>query len=186
MRLRTGAVIVLILVGVAAMALTAVLTPTGSTRAIGPGTEGAAVSTPAAAPGLVVHVLGAVRRPGLYELAGGARVVDAIAAAGGFTEHADETALNLAGFVSDAEQLYVPEIGELDRVPAGRTADGRVDLNAADSGVLESLPGVGPELAARILAWRDANGRFSSVEDLKNVRGIGEKTFAALRDLVAV
>jgi len=141
-----------------------------------------------------VHVDGAVARPGLYRLDADARVVDAIAAAGGFTDVADRSGVNLARLVSDGEQLLVPEPGAAppsDGAPGvggapGVDADGRVDLNTADAAALDTLPRVGPALAERIIAWREENGRFTSVEDLVGVSGIGEKMLEALRDRVRV
>jgi len=134
-----------------------------------------------------VHVLGAVRSPGLYRLPEGARVVDAIAAAGGFTTDAERGGLNLARRLADAEQLRVPVIGEAPPAAApGIAADGRVDLNTADSAALETLPRVGPAMAERIIAWREANGGFRAIEDLMQVSGIGEKTFEAMKGLVTV
>lgn len=133
---------------------------------------------------MYVHVAGAVAEPGLYRLPQGARVVDVIAAAGGFTADADPAAVNLARLLSDGELLQVGTVGaESVDVPAG---DERVDLNAADAPALETLPGIGPALAGRIVAWRDDNGRFTSVDDLLAVPGIGEKVLASLRDLVRV
>ena len=137
---------------------------------------------------LYVHVSGAVRTPGLYVLPAGARVVDAIAAAGGFAEGADRSAVNLARTLDDGEQLPVPREGE--RPPAGAVApapaDALVDLNSADAAQLETLPRIGPALAERIIAWRDDNGGFTSVEDLLAVPGIGDTMLESLRDLVTV
>ena len=137
---------------------------------------------------LYVHVLGAVARPGLYVLDADARVVDALAAAGGSTEGADLRAVNLARPLSDGEQLYVPTEGETEAAGAasGAAADGLVNLNAADRAALETLPRIGPALAQRIIDWREANGRFRSIDDLLAVPGIGEKMLAGLRDLVRV
>lgn len=139
---------------------------------------------------LYVHVSGAVATPGLYVLRGGARVVDAIAAAGGFAEGADHGAVNLARPVADGEQLAVPAVGETppdgasgSSAPAG---DGLVDLNTADVAALDTLPRIGPAIAQRIIEWRDANGRFTAVEDLLAVPGIGDKMLESLRDLVRV
>jgi competence protein ComEA len=112
--------------------------------------------------------------------------VDAVAAAGGFTDVADQSGINLARFVTDGEQLRVPAIGEVPPAPAGTTAGGLVNLNTADAAALETLPRVGPALATRIIEWRDANGGFGSIDDLKNVTGIGDKTFDGLKDLVTV
>ncbi len=134
---------------------------------------------------LYVHVLGAVRHPGLYVLDADARVVDALAAAGGTLEGADLRAVNLARPLSDGEQLFVPAVGEggTSQAPA---SDGRIDLNTADQAQLETLPRIGPALARRIIQWREANGRFRSVQDLLAVPGIGEKLLAGLKDLVRV
>lgn len=147
---------------------------------------GADAAVPAA---VYVYVTGAVQVPGLYVLASDARVVDALAAAGGFAEGADESAVNLARPLSDGEQLTVPLAGEAGVAGdggAGAAGDSRIDLNAADAAALDTLPRIGPALAERIIAWRDENGRFTSVEDLLAVPGIGEKMLASLRDLVRV
>lgn len=147
-------------------------------------TSSAASAAPEAE--LYVHVLGAVERPGLYVLHPGARVVDALAAAGGTVDGADLAAVNLARPVEDGEQVVVPVAG----APAGPSAvpsdGGAVDLNSADQAALEALPGIGPALAERILAWREENGRFRSVDDLLAVPGIGEKLLEGLRDGVRV
>lgn len=139
-------------------------------------------------PRIYVHLLGAIAKPGLYALPPDSRATDAVAAAGGFTPTADRAALNLARFLSDGEQVYVPTEGEAPQSPSGPngTVGGKVNLNVADAATLETLPGVGPALAARIIEWRDTNGRFTAPEDLKSVSGIGEKTFAAMEDLVTV
>lgn len=133
-----------------------------------------------------VHVSGAVAAPGLYVLDQGARVVDAVAAAGGFAAEADHAAVNLARPVSDGEQLHVPAVGAGPAPATESPGDGRVNLNTADTAALDTLPRIGPAMAARIIEWRDANGRFTSVEDLLSVPGIGDKMLEALRDLVTV
>lgn len=132
---------------------------------------------------IYVHVLGAVLSPGLYQLNQGDRAVDAVAAAGGFAEGADQTTLNLARMLVDGEQIYVALMGE---AAPGVVGDGKVNLNTADLAQLETLPRVGPAMAQRIIDWRDANGRFSAVEDLLSVTGIGDKTFEGLKDLVSI
>lgn len=134
---------------------------------------------------IYVHVFGAVEQEGLYRLADGARVVDVVAAAGGMSAGADIGAVNLARRLTDGEQLYVPVAGE-SPAPQAAAGDGRVNLNTADAAALDQLPRIGPALAQRILDWREANGRFSSVEDLLAVPGIGEKMLAALREMVTV
>lgn len=149
---------------------------------------------------LFVHVLGAVARPGLYELAAGTRVMDAVAAAGGFSSTADPGGVNLARELSDGEQLYVPVVGEVPPPDAGggtggasggagspgAASAGPIDLNRATLAELDTLPRIGPSLAQRILDWRDANGGFTSVDELREVSGIGDKTFESLRELVTV
>jgi competence protein ComEA len=143
-----------------------------------------------AASALYVHVSGAVASPGLYVLEEGARVVDAVSAAGGFSPGADEAAVNLARPLGDGEQLVVPAAGEpvAERTesagaPAG---EGRVNLNSADTAALDTLPRIGAAMAQRIIDWREQNGRFTSVEDLLAVPGIGDKMLESLRDLVTV
>jgi competence protein ComEA len=137
---------------------------------------------------LYVHVLGQVTHPGLYMLELDARVVDALAAAGGTLPDADLQAVNLARPLSDGEQLIVPVTGVAGE-PGATTppvGDGLIDLNNADQAALETLPRIGPALAQRIIEWRDSNGRFQSVDDLLAVPGIGEKLLAGLADLVRV
>lgn len=175
--MKPAAVIVLLLVGLGVAVLVSALVPRSGSTSV--------VPTASAAPAgsIYVHVLGAVLAPGLYELREGDRIVDAIAVAGGFAEGADQTQLNLARQVADGEQIVVPVMGEA--VPPGEQS-GKVNLNTATLEQLETLPRVGPALAQRILDWREANGRFSSIEDLTSVTGIGSKTFEGMRDLVTV
>ncbi|MFV0320158.1 MAG: ComEA family DNA-binding protein [Microbacterium sp.] len=149
---------------------------------VGGGERGAAAVEPSP---VYVHVSGAVRLPGLYRLHDGARVVDAVAAAGGLADDAVPSGVNLARPVSDGEQLVVPREGEAGPDAAG-PADDRVNLNSASMAELETLPRIGPALAQRIIDWRDANGRFTSVEDLLAVPGIGEKMMSALQPLVRI
>ncbi|MFE6235768.1 ComEA family DNA-binding protein [Cellulosimicrobium sp. NPDC057862] len=142
--------------------------------------------------GVVVHVVGQVATPGLVTVPADARVADALEAAGGATAEADLAALNLARTVTDGEQIVVPRPGEA--VPAagsappaaGTTAGGAVDLNAADAAALDALPGIGPVLAERIVAWREENGPFTTVDELGEVSGIGPAVLADVRDLVRV
>ena len=157
--------------------------------------KAASPSGPPPSAGLYVHVTGAVRAAGLYRLDAGARVMDAVAAAGGFTDAAQRSGVNLAREVSDGEQIEVPEtrtdaadppptsVGAA--APSG-TAPAKIDLNTATAEQLDALPRVGPAMAERIVAWRQQNGRFTSVDDLLSVTGIGEKMLAGLRDRVHV
>lgn len=155
-----------------------------------PVVDPATVTTTTVAPGpVVVHVAGAVARPGVQELAAGSRVVDAIDAAGGLTPDADAGRINLAAELTDGIQVYVPAHGEAapqGSLPGAEAGDGLVDLNVADTTELEELPGVGPATAAAIIDHRERNGPFTAVDDLLDVRGIGEAKLAALRDLVRV
>lgn len=146
-----------------------------------------------AAPPLLVHVTGAVRRSGVYELPAGSRVIDGLRAAGGPAPNADVQALNLARALADGERLYVPRRGEApppDPGPGGGSgaggAGGKVNLNTATTAELDGLPGVGPVLAQRIVDYRAQHGPFRDVKDLLKVDGIGEKKFASLKDLVTV
>lgn len=135
---------------------------------------------------LVVHVAGAVRRPGLYEVALGSRVADAIEAAGGPTRAASLDALNLAAEVADAMKIEVPRRGQPTAAPSVTPATTVVNLNTADAAALEQLPGVGPVTAAAIISYRDEAGGFSTVEELLEVDGIGPATLEELRPHVGV
>lgn len=138
---------------------------------------------------IFVHVGGAVRRPGLYRLVDGARVDDAVRAAGGVLEDADLDALNLAARVKDGDKILVPAEGEEGSTNAGAVQGAQgslINLNTATISDLDSLPGIGPALAQRILDFRERNGGFRTVEDLLEVPGIGSKKFEELRNLVTV
>lgn len=149
-------------------------------------------STPVPSPtptSVLVQVVGAVRQPGLVSVPAGARAVDAVAAAGGPTAKADESAVNLAGRVVDGQQLVVPERNRsrgsaVPPAPVGASGSGPVSLSTASLEQLQTLPRIGPAMAARIVAWREANGGFRSVDDLLKVSGIGARTLAGLKDLV--
>jgi competence protein ComEA len=137
---------------------------------------------PAVAPRLVVHVAGAVKRPGLYRLAQGKRVADAVARAGGATAPADTAAINLAAPLADGMQVLVPR-----RRPAvaGKQPAGRVSLGSATLAELDALPGVGPVTAQKILDFRTQHGGFRSVDDLDAIPGIGPARIEQLRDVVS-
>jgi competence protein ComEA len=141
--------------------------------------------TTGTADSITVHVAGAVVAPGLVRLPGQSRVADAVAAAGGATGDANLSALNLAGVLVDEQQVVVPGLQPDSRSSPADT-DGRVRINSATVGEVETLPGVGPVLAERIVAHRDAFGPFAEVESLLDVSGIGEAKLAALRDSVVV
>jgi competence protein ComEA len=124
----------------------------------------------------LVHIAGAVERPGLYEVSAGARVSDAVELAGGFSQGAIESSVNLARLVSDGEQVVVLHEDQL-----GVVGD-YVSLNRASSSQLESLPGIGPSTAKKIIDHRSKIGSFSSVEQITDVPGIGSKLFEQIRD----
>jgi competence protein ComEA len=140
---------------------------------------------------LLVHVAGAVRRPGVYRLEDGARVQDAVRRAGGARPGGDPNAINLAVKVADGQQVVVPRRGTEGAVQPGATAAGAspsapVSLNSATAEQLDTLDGVGPATAAKIVAWRTQHGGFRTVDDLGQVPGIGPKRLAALRERVQV
>lgn len=159
--------------------------------------EEATVSTEETAAMIYVDVGGEVKDPSVVELPDGSRVTDAITAAGGLTEQADLTDINRAAFVSDGEKIYIPsQVSELedDGLSAGegggggtaKSSDGRININTADSTQLQELTGVGPATAEKIIDYRKQNGRFQSIEDIKNVSGIGDKTYEKLKDHIKV
>jgi len=142
---------------------------------------------------VVVYVAGAVARPGVYPVGAGARVADAVGAAGGTTSEADLDPLNLAARLSDGDRIFVPRKGQAPPpvvgpgpTGGGSTPSGPVNLNTATAEQLEALSGVGPATAHAIVTWRQQHGRFRSVQDLLQVRGIGPAKLESLRDQVTV
>lgn len=167
--------------------------PRPSTSATRPASPLSTTSTSQPGAEVVVHVAGAVMHPGVVELPLGSRVIDAVEAAGGGVVDADLDRLNLAAKVADGERVLVPRIGELTvSAPDGSlgepdaTAGALVNLNTATTAQLEELPGIGPVLAGAIVDEREQRGGFRSVNELRDVRGIGEQRFADLRELVTV
>jgi competence protein ComEA len=150
--------------------------------------------TPTTSPGapsgvVVVDVAGRVRRPGIATLPAGSRVIDAIRAAGGVRRQADPASINLARVLVDGEQIVVgapPLAGAAAAATGSAPAQALVNLNTADQVTLETLPGVGPVTAQSILAWREENGGFRSVDELLDVSGIGAATLAEIAPLVTL
>jgi len=152
---------------------------------------------------VVVHVSGAVKQAGVYRLAPASRVADAIEQAGGATEHADLDALNLAEPIQDGQKIHVPRKGEVSAPAVASVAPSRsprsapqaaatattqfpINLNTATADQLEAIPGIGPVLAQRIIEYRQTHGRFQSVDELLEVRGIGSKRLESMRPYVTV
>ncbi|MED4694970.1 helix-hairpin-helix domain-containing protein [Peribacillus frigoritolerans] len=158
------------------------------------------VNESAAEPEIIkVDVKGAVKSPGIFTAQAGDRVIDLISAAGSFTEKADTDKVNFAQIIEDQMVIYVPEIGEedkgnLENIQVGTSGDavtkgtsgGLVNLNTATQEDLQTLTGIGPSKANAILEYRETVGKFKEVDELKQVTGIGDKTFERLRDSISV
>lgn len=196
-RVAAGAVAVVVAVVVAVAVLRGPPPPPEVTLPLAGGPGDPAVTsttTTTVAAEALVHAAGAVAVPGVYRLPANARVADLVEAAGGPLADGDLDRLNLAAPVVDGQQVYVPREGEAVPEAAGGPSDagaggsggGVVDVNTADADTLDTLPGVGPATARAILDERERRGRFASVEELLDVRGIGEAKLEALRDLVRV
>lgn len=154
--------------------------------------EAADVEQPEA---VIVDVKGAVNQPGVYEAKEGDRVIDVLEKAGGLIENADSNQINFAMRVSDEMIIYIPAVGEVPTetmIVEGSSSgsanqdDGRINLNKADETELQTLPGIGPSKAAAIIEYREINGSFQAIEDLKSIAGIGDKTFEKLKDLIKI
>ena len=153
---------------------------------------------------VVVHVIGEVNNPGVVTLPEGSRIIDAINKAGGKTEEADLSKINLAFIVEDGTQIYIPRINEnLNQVNLISDGAGigviindsnleenelevKVNINTANKEKLETLPGIGETTAQKIIDYREANGKFKTIEDIKNVNGIGEAKYESLKDKITV
>jgi competence protein ComEA len=195
-RIDTGIVLAVVAVLVAGGLLVAGRRPAAAIAPPAPAPRGlpSPIASPSASTQVLVHVAGAVARPGLYALPAGARVADAVEAAGGASRRADLGLLNLAEPLVDGAKVEVLERGAQPlpaTAPAGpgsspATAPAPVSLNRADQAALESIPGVGPVTAAAILAYRAEAGPFTSIEQLMDVSGIGPATLDALRPYVTL
>ena len=147
---------------------------------------------------IFVDIGGAVKNPMLAELPDGSRVDDAIQAAGGLKQEADMSNINRAEFLIDGQKVFIPSLAldedgnVISDAQAGTTGSsgidstGKVNINTADSSQLQTLNGVGPATAQKIIDYRQSNGTFSNIEDIKNVSGIGDKTFEKLRDYITI
>jgi competence protein ComEA len=147
---------------------------------------------------LMVDVKGEIKQPGVYHSNQNERVMDVIERAGGLTDNADKTQVNFAAHVQDEMVIYIPAKGEVTagspanstssiEAPKGSGAkDGKININKADENELQNLPGVGPAKAASIIQYRQDNGLFQSIEDLKKISGIGDKTFEKLKESISV
>ncbi len=152
-------------------------------------------ATPQESADIYVYVCGAVEQEGVYTLREDARVFEAVEAAGGFTEDAATDSINQARKLTDGEELYVPTREEVLSGDAASTEasasgkdskDDKVNINTADAQELTTLTGIGETRAQAIILWREENGGFSSIEDLKNVDGIGDKSYEKIKDRITV
>ena len=156
---------------------------------------------------IIVHITGEVEQWGVIELEQGSRVIDAVNKAGGFTQNADTQKVNLAYELTDGVKVYIPSKNEelentittqkyitedsgenviMEESDMKKTGDSLVNINEATQTELETLPGIGPSTALKIIAYRQENGNFSSIEDIKNVSGIGDSKFENIRELICV
>lgn len=147
---------------------------------------------------IIVDVAGAVKKPSVVELPEGSRVFEAIEKAGGLTGDADLSTTNQAEILTDGQKIYIPTKHELEESQAGASSSGmaerssgaaqskRININTADSQTLQQLRGIGPATADKIINYRKENGKFKTIEDLKNVSGIGDKTFEKLKDKITI
>ena len=154
---------------------------------------------------IVVHITGAVKNKGILRLPEGSRISDAIEAAGGETKEADLDSINLAYVLEDGQKIYIPsqedkenneqkqyittESGDTTNIKENSKIEGeneKVNINTANQSELETLPGIGPSLASRIIEYREQNGKFNSIEELKNVKGIGDAKFEDLKNSATI
>lgn len=135
-----------------------------------------------------VHVAGEVNKPGVYKLDEGSRIMDAVNAAGGFTDKADKNSLNLAKVLEDGEQIMINSTDSASQNTTQGSANnnGKININTADLSQLQTLNGVGPSTAQKIIDYRNANGKFKAIEDIKKVSGIGDKTYEKFKDQICV
>ena len=146
-----------------------------------------------------IHIAGQVKNPGIIELDSGSRISDAIEKAGGVTERANLDEINLAYILEDGQKLYIPNIEEKNKeyimeengenIIQETNSSGinkKIDINKSDKEGFESIPGIGPSMAEKIINYRNENGEFKSIDELKNVSGIGEKKFESMKEYICV
>lgn len=150
-------------------------------------------------PPVIIHITGAVNNPGVYQLKSTDRIIDAVKIAGGATEEANLDAVNLASLLKDGQKIIIPyrivrsteensgdnSYKNIDSIYTSSHSD-KININTANTNLLQSLPGIGPVLSERIVEYRNQNGFFSSIDDIKDVSGIGEKKFEGIKDLICV
>lgn len=154
---------------------------------------------------VIIHITGSVKNPGIVKLKEGSRIEDAIEAAGGLTENADITKVNLAYVVEDGTKIKIPSASEEDigdddiidsksgdniiieeNTVSSNNSTQTININKATEKEFETLPGIGPSLASKIIEYRNQNGKFGSIEDIKNVNGIGDSKYEKIKDLITV
>lgn len=135
---------------------------------------------------IYVDISGCVNNPGVYEFEEGARVFHVIEEAGGLTEDANIDDLNRAEQISDGQKIIIYSKNNDKNISYGESSSGKININSADSSKLQEIPGVGPATAQKIIEYREQTGRFRSIEDIKNVSGIGEKTFESMKEYITV
>lgn len=142
-----------------------------------------------------IHISGEVNYKGILELKEGSRIDDAIKQAGGITENADIDKINLAYELSDGQKLYIPNINEQEKkeyitedsgIEMEEEKEEKININKATQTELETLPGIGPSLALKIIRYREENGKFNNIEELKNVKGVGENKYEEIKELIKV
>ena len=151
-------------------------------------------------PQVIIHISGAVKNPGVYQLKSTDRVIDAVKIAGGAIEEANLDAINLAALLRDGQKIIIPykisknsdeENNEnlyknIENMYSSSTTSGKININTANSNILQTLPGIGPVLSERIIEYRNQNGLFGIIDDIKDVSGIGEKKFEGIKELICV
>lgn len=139
---------------------------------------------------MYVDIEGEVNNPGVYKIKDGDRVFQVIAQAGGITDEADLSSINKAEVVTDGQKIHINKKGESSNGEGGEASTGsggrKININQADESKLQDIPGVGPSMASRIIDYRNTNGRFKTIEDLKNVSGIGDKRFESMKDMITI